>query len=251
MKRGMQQQMQQQQQQFATKFDSTAAAMQWCAKMARLARPFARQTGGVAATAEAAAVACIVLDIDKTIVKGNGRPIREVITFARYVTTKLKYPLYLVTARPDFESNRKWTVNQLATLGFAPEGSRLARQQRTSKLLTNTKKTSGAGATMIPYRRLYMMPMHDYTKSMSGDPAAFSNYKWRCRMLGVKERVLINVGDQWDDLVKRPPKNHVQAAMHMQMYQVENAVLRSTRGKGVVVGVNVSPCSLISVKLPA
>lgn len=228
------------QQQFVTKFDHIKSAMLWCTEMARIAQPMAVSKGG--GSGSKVSTACIVLDIDKTIVKGNGKPIRDVIAFARYVTLVLRYPLYLVTARPDYPHNRTWTVNQLRSLGF---------QLMRGKPSSSSKGSGGKSTLPIPYQHLYMMPLKDYSKSMAGNSSAFSDYKWRCRTAGIKERVLINVGDQWDDLVQRPPRTPPQSELYNHMYQIERTVLRGTRGKGVVVGINVSPCSLISVKLPA
>lgn len=194
--------------------------MMWCAQMAKSLRftipPSGRRP-------------CIVLDIDQTIVRSNGAPIRSVIRFAHTAVTEYGYTLYLITARPDFPENRRWTLDQLGKLGFQSAATAKPYHRRS-----------------IVYQRLFMMPMAIYNKQASN----FSKYKFVCRTRHIPDQILINIGDQWDDLILRPPIDVSHHKVHNHLYDLEHHHKMTTRNSGVLAGVNISPCSLISVKLP-
>lgn len=221
---------------YITRFESRRQAMEWCYHIAKQFLPTQRKSHGKY---------CIVLDIDWTIVTDTGKPIREVIDFARYATNVLGYPLYLVTARPGFPENRSWTVKQLAANGFVERGRGGS---------SGSGRASHPGGPMymllnnvIHYEKLFMLPMSEYERvRYSG--VGFSKYKFACRTRAINHRVLINIGDQWDDLLLRDPPIVHDRPLHSKLYTYEHASLRFNPD-ATIVGVNVSPCSMISVKL--
>lgn len=215
---------------YITRFESRKQAMEWCCHIAKLFVPTQRMSHDRY---------CIVLDIDWTIVTDTGKPIREVIEFARYATNVLGYPLYLVTARPGFPENRDWTVKQLATNGFVERGR------------GGSGRSATAAHMMLPgvihYEKLFMLPMTEYER-VRHSGVGFSKYKFACRTRAIGGRVLINIGDQWDDLLLRDPPIAHDRPMHSKLYTYEHTSLRANPG-ATIIGVNVSPCSMISVKL--
>lgn len=196
---------------YATTFKSIGHAMDWCTNFALSSDWRVPHSQGKRP--------CIVLDIDQTIVRNNGTAIAPVIKFAKRVH-KAGYKIYLVTARPDWPENRLWTVGQLKKLGIEDARRPHARSS-------------------ILYHGLFMMPQKIYNSNASN----FSKYKYVCRIKHIKENILINVGDQWDDLLLRPPRSMKDHAMHQKLYYLGQQ-------SPVLVGINVSPCSLVSVKLP-
>lgn len=213
----------------ASCFPDTVSAMKWCTAMAKRLRAFY-------AAAASSSPPCIVLDIDDTIVRSDdGSPISSIILFAHKAAVEYGYLLYLVTARPEYRENREWTVKQLEGLGFYKSGS------RPSNSVMRHRRA-------IPYVDLYM---HSQNNTEEINQYGFSKYKYICRTRKTRGPVLINIGDQWDDLIVRPPVTHEHAKVHKDVYNVHaSGALRYNKKKCVLVGINISPCSLISVKLP-
>jgi hypothetical protein len=72
---------------------------------------------------------CVVLDIDGTILKnyepqiGSNRPVAKCVNCFQTLVEgciRGKISLFVVTARPDYQSNREWTMRQLDGCGIKP-----------------------------------------------------------------------------------------------------------------------------------
>lgn len=169
---------------------------------------------------------CAVFDIDGTILhedNGGGRPISNKMLYTFYtVCKKLSIPVYIITARPEGPEQRKWTVGQLAACGYPP-GS---------------------------YVSLSMMPVKEYNRvcrSGGTNPWNFSNYKHQERVRIIRstnKHIILNVGDQWSDLMRVPP-----CAEHNHEIMMYKSVERLPN-RGIYVGCLVEPISWLAVKLP-
>jgi ribonucleotide monophosphatase NagD (HAD superfamily) len=60
---------------------------------------------------------CVMFDIDDTLIRVDGTPISEVINLLR-VCQILGYKIVIITARPYYPENTKWTKQQLAHHGI-------------------------------------------------------------------------------------------------------------------------------------
>lgn len=60
---------------------------------------------------------CVMFDIDDTLIRVDGTPIDEVINLLR-ICQILGYKIVIITARPYYPENTKWTKSQLAYHGI-------------------------------------------------------------------------------------------------------------------------------------
>jgi len=61
----------------------------------------------------------VMFDIDDALIKVNNTPIREMISLYKFAEM-IGYKMVIITARPYFEYNAKWTTTQLLGVGINP-----------------------------------------------------------------------------------------------------------------------------------
>lgn len=119
----------------------------------------------------------VVFDIDATVLYNTSRnqcgaepnfKVQRIYDAA----TKRGFDIYFVTARPGMPSNRKWTIEQLHCMGFDN------------------------------FKGLYMRSGRDRTVS---DIARFKRNSREDIERRTGKKVLLNMGDQWSDLVVTTP----------------------------------------------
>jgi hypothetical protein len=59
----------------------------------------------------------VVYDIDDTLIDNNGKPKSDIISTFHFAKTK-GYDIAIITARPGYPNNLKWTVEQLKNFGL-------------------------------------------------------------------------------------------------------------------------------------
>lgn len=147
-------------------FDTPAHAMRWVTKYLK------------AMTAAHTGKGCVVLDIDGTMMtRGprDGVKCHRSIVGLFHTARQLKLPVFIITARPASVENREYTLQELERCG-------ISRKE---------------------IKTLYMMP----NARWENDPN-FSDWKATKRetiahTYGYK--VLVNVGDQWSDMMRLVP----------------------------------------------
>jgi ribonucleotide monophosphatase NagD (HAD superfamily) len=61
----------------------------------------------------------VMFDIDDTLIRVDGSPIEEMIVLFK-LCKLLGYKCIIITARPDYEENKRETISQLLTFGISP-----------------------------------------------------------------------------------------------------------------------------------
>lgn len=194
-----------------SQFSSVGEAMRWCKSMIHLMKPFISENG-----------ACIVIDIDGTLLNPNNlKGIQPVIEVAHYAYQN-KIAIHIITARVEMDNNRLLTMQQLAQIGLH---------------LRYSKVGVGRIPIIAYYESLSMRSVREFQNNN------FSGFKYRARC-NLPQPILLNIGDQWDDLIRRPPYSktkHEQSLSRMMM---------TLPSRNIYVG-QLSDCSWFSVKLPA
>lgn len=113
----------------------------------------------------------VVFDIDDTLVDGKENNIIPVVKVYR-LALALGFLCYIVTARPESPSNRRYTREMLSKNGIAN------------------------------YQELYMMP-----SKLTPTFQSISLYKFKMRTdISKQHEILCNIGDMWTDHLKYPCK---------------------------------------------
>jgi len=152
-----------------SQFNNVDEAMRWCKAMIHIMKSFIADNG-----------ACIVLDIDGTLLDDKMVPINAVVQLAQYAYTA-RIPIHVVTARVDVENSRAITIQQLANAGLRLRNSRI--WPNSAGIRNDSIKT------IAIYESLSMRTVRDFQNNN------FSGYKYRVRC-NLQQSVLINVGDQ-------------------------------------------------------
>lgn len=185
--------------------------MRWCKALIHLMKPFISDNG-----------ACIVIDIDGTLLNPTTlRAIPPVVDLAQYAYHH-KIPIHIVTARVDVENNRLVTLEHLANIGLR---------------LRHSKVGAGRGRPLAYYDSLSMRSAREFQNNN------FSGFKYRARC-NLPQPVLLNIGDQWEDLIRRPPYSKTKRE------QILSNAFSALPPGNVYVG-QLSDCSWFSVKVPA
>ncbi len=193
-----------------SQFSSVDEAMRWCKSMIRIMKPFISNNG-----------ACVVLDIDGTLLNSNMQAVPAVIQLAQFVQT-MGLPIHVITARIDMNNSRQITMEQLAHAGMQLRGNVIA--------------VPGRPRAVIFYESLSLRSLRDLNNNN------FSGYKHRIRC-NLPQPVLLNVGDQWDDLVRRGQYARTRRE------QMISQTVQTLPSKNIYVG-QMSDCSWFSVKVP-
>lgn len=193
-----------------SQFSSVSEAMRWCKTLMHIMKPFISNNG-----------ACIVIDIDGTLLNSTTqRAIQPVVDVAQFAYQN-KIPIHIVTARIDVNNNRLITIEQLAHIGLKPRHSKIG---------------TGQARPVAYYESLSMRSVREFQNNN------FSGFKYRVRC-NLPQPVLLNIGDQWDDLIRRPP--YCTTKREQTLFQE----LSRLPSRNIYIG-QLSDCSWFSVKVP-
>lgn len=193
-----------------SQFNNIDEAMRWCKAMIHIMKSFIADNG-----------ACIVLDIDGTLLDEKMLAVPAVVSLAQYAYS-VRIPIHVVTARVDVENSRLITIQQLANAGLRLRGSRI---------------WSDKIKTVAIYESLSMRTVREFQNNN------FSGYKYRIRC-NLPQPVLLNIGDQWDDLIRRG----TYAKSHRE--EILSKTIQILPSKNIYIG-QLSDCAWFSIKLPS